>query len=297
MADQDKITHLTCQANAARQLVLKAVYNAGAGHVGGPLSATDLLVALYFDVLRIDPQRPDWEERDRFILSKGHASIALYAVMALRGFFPTEEVFTFDAINSRLQGHPDMKALAGVDMSTGSLGQGLSPGIGMALGARMKGKGFRTWVMLGDGEIQEGQIWEGAFVAQRYGLDNVTAIVDNNKLQLWGWTEQAGEGPRKSAVPISDPGRKFEAWGWAALEIDGHDMAAILDACHEAERIRGRQTVIIANTVKGKGVSFMEGQFGWHARAPNADELKLALTELEAASPQRGRRNSPTVGR
>src|SRR5205814_1369435 len=165
----------------------EAIYEAQAGHLGGPLSAADMLVALYFEVLRIDPRRPDWPERDRFILSKGHSSIGLYVVLALRGYFPIAELATFDQIDSRLQGHPDMKALPGLDMSTGSLGQGLSPGVGMALAARMKGLGFHTWVMLGDGEIQEGQIWEACFTASRLELDNITAILDYNRLPQFGW--------------------------------------------------------------------------------------------------------------
>jgi transketolase len=284
--DAQRLEFLECTANEARQLVLKTVNKSGAGHVGGPLSAIDALVALYFEVLRIDPQNPTWEDRDRFILSKGHASIALYAVMALRGYLPVDELETFDEISSRLQGHPCMKSLPGVDMSSGSLGQGLSPGIGMGLGARMRGKDFHTWVMLGDGELQEGQVWEAAFVASRYCVDNVTAIVDNNKLQLWGWTKQPACEPRKPIVAMPNIGAKFAAFDWAVLEIDGHDIMAILDACAEAKTIRGRPTVIISNTVKGKGVSFMENQCAWHAKPPNVEELSKALTELQVARPE-----------
>jgi transketolase len=265
------------------------INKAGAGHVGGPLSAAEVLVALYFEVLRIDPQRPRWEDRDRFILSKGHASAGLYAAMALRGFLPVEELATFDQINSRLQGHPDMNALPGLDMSTGSLGQGLSPGLGMALAARAKGKDFHTWVMLGDGESQEGQVWEAAFVASRYRVDNLTAIVDNNRLQLWGWTKQPACEPREVVEPMPDIRAKFEAFGWAVLEIDGHDMRAILHACEQAKGIKGKPTVIVSNTIKGKGVSFMENQCVWHSKAPNAQETSTALSELQAARPEGAR--------
>ncbi len=281
-----KITRLRELAVEARKLIVQAIYTAKAGHLGGPLSATDLLVALYFDVLRIDPQRPDWEDRDRFILSKGHAAIAYYVVMALRGYFPVEEVFTFDAINSRLQGHPDMTKLPGVDMSTGSLGQGLSPGVGMALGAKLLGKDFRTWVMLGDGEIQEGQIWEAAFVASRYRLDNLTAILDYNRLQQYGWTAEWQGQKRRPRLSIEDPKRKFAAFGWHVLECDGHDMAQILEACYAAREHRGEPTIIIAHTVKGKGVSFMENDYNWHAKVPTEEELRQALAELEAQRPR-----------
>ena len=203
----------------ARRLIVRSVHQAGAGHVGGPLSATDLLVSLYFDRLRIDPSRPAWPERDRFILSKGHSSIALYAVLALRGYFPVEELATFDQIDSRLQGHPDMTKLPGLDMSTGSLGQGLSPGLGMALGARLRGLPFRTWVMVGDGEIQEGQIWEAAFTAARFRLDTVTAIVDYNGLPQFGWPDPGGFTRER---PFDDPAAKFAAFGWHVVECGGH---------------------------------------------------------------------------
>src|ERR687886_2364131 len=185
--DEARVRELEALAAENRRLIVESIFRAQAGHLGGPLSAADMLVALYFDVLRIDPTRPDWPERDRFILSKGHSSIALYAVLALRGYFPVEELYTFDKINSRLQGHPDMMVLPGLEMSTGSLGQGLSPGVGMAIGAKRRGLGFRTYVMLGDGELQEGQVWEAAFVAARYGLDNLVAIVDHNALPQYSW--------------------------------------------------------------------------------------------------------------
>ena len=286
IARPDRVLDLKRRAVEVRRLILKSVQKAGAGHIGGPLSATDILVALYFDVLRVDPARPDWEDRDRFILSKGHASIALYAVLALRGYFPVEELATFDAINSRLQGHPDMTKLPGLDMSSGSLGVGISPGVGMALGARLKGKDFRTWVMLGDGEIQEGQVWEAAFVAARYQLDNLAAILDYNRLQQYGYSAEVAANTRRPRVSIEDPAAKFAAFGWKTLEIDGHDMEQILAACDEARTIRGRPTIVVANTVKGKGVSFMENDYNWHAKVPSSAELDAALAELNAAEPR-----------
>lgn len=261
-----------------RGLILDAIHAAGAGHIGGPLSATDLLVHLYFRTLKVDPARPDWPERDRFILSKGHSSIALYAVLALRGFFPVEELRTFDQADSRLQGHSDMTSLPGLDMSTGSLGQGLSPGVGMALAARLRGQSFRTSVMLGDGEIQEGQIWEAAFVAARYGLDTVTAILDANGLPQFGWP--APEGFTRER-PYDDPRGKFEAFGWHVVECDGHDHADIARAFGEAVAHTGQPTCVVAHTVKGKGISFMEGQYTWHATVPSADQLAAALEELD----------------
>ena len=286
IARPDRVLDLKRRAVEVRRLILKSVQKAGAGHIGGPLSATDILVALYFDVLRVDPARPDWEDRDRFILSKGHASIALYAVLALRGYFPVEELATFDALNSRLQGHPDMTKLPGLDMSSGSLGVGISPGVGMALGAKLKGKDFRTWVMLGDGEIQEGQVWEAAFVAARYQLDNLTAILDYNHLQQYGYSAEVTANTRRPRVSIEDPAAKFAAFGWKTLEIDGHDMEQILAACDEARTIRGRPTIVVANTVKGKGVSFMENDYNWHAKVPSSAELEAALAELDAAEPR-----------
>ena len=261
----------------ARKLIIESVFRAGAGHLGGPLSAIDLLVHLYFDQLRIDPERPDWEERDRFILSKGHSSIALYVVLALRGYLSIGELDTFDQIDSRLQGHPDMTALPGLDMSTGSLGQGLSPGAGMALGARLKGLPFRTWVMLGDGEIQEGQVWEACFTASRLELDNLTAILDYNRLPQFGWPTTEGFTRDR---PIDDPAAKFRAFGWNTIECDGHDHTEIADAFGKATTHKGQPTCIVANTIKGKGISFMEGDFNWHAKVPTKDDLDRALAEL-----------------
>jgi len=271
----------------ARRLIVESIHRAGAGHLGGPLSAADLLVNLYFDVLDVDPTRPHWDQRDRFILSKGHSSIALYVVLALRGFLPVDELKTFDQIDSRLQGHPCMKCLPGVDMSTGSLGQGLSPGVGMAMGARLRGWPFHTWVMLGDGEIQEGQVWEACFTAARYELDNLTAILDYNRLPQFGWPDRQGITRDR---PIDDPATKFRAFGWHTLECDGHDHAEIRNAFQAALATKGRPTCVFAHTVKGKGVSFMEGDFNWHAKVPTDAQLADAVAELSPASNGRGAR-------
>jgi transketolase len=267
-------------SSRARQLILETVHHAGAGHVGGPLSVADILVNLYFNRLRIDPENPGDPARDRCILSKGHSSIALYTVLALRGYLPVEELATFDAIDSRLQGHPDLRALPGLDMSTGSLGQGLSPGIGMALGARLAKLDFHTWVILGDGEIQEGQIWEAAFVASRYRLRNLTAIVDYNRLPQFGWPDASGF---TRDEPIDDPGGKFAAFGWNVIEIDGHDHDALGGAFDAAVAHRDGPTVIVAHTIKGKGISFMEHEYNWHATPPDEQQLADAVAELQGA--------------
>jgi transketolase len=266
--------------NDVRRRVLRAVHHAGAGHIGGVFSAADMLAALYFQVLNIDPRRPDWPDRDRFILSKGHCAIGLYAVLALRGYFDPEELNTFDAIDSRLQGHPDMTKLPGLDMSTGSLGQGLSPGLGLALGARLLGKPFRTWVMLGDGEIQEGQVWEAAFCAARYEVDNLIAILDWNHLQQFGWPVSDGYASIARRDPADRPCEKWRAFGWHVVECDGHDIPDFLAACADAQAQRGRPSIIVARTVKGKGVSFMENDYTWHSRPLTSAEVERALSEL-----------------
>jgi transketolase len=276
---------LEALARRGRMLVIESVARAGAGHVGGPLSAMDLLVALFFRVLRIDPARPDWPERDRFVLSKGHSAIALYVTMAMRGYLPVEELATFDAAGTRLQGHPDMTRLPGLDASTGSLGQGLSIGLGMALGARRLGIDSHTWVLLGDGEMQEGQVWEAIPVAATYGLGNLTAIVDRNGLQQYGWPLPAGEahrGDRRDPFGGATARQAFEAFGWRVLEIDGHDFGQILAACDDA-RAAGPgsvPTAILARTVKGRGISFTEGRFEWHSRVATQDEVVAARAEL-----------------
>jgi transketolase len=277
--DAGEVERLEEIARRIRVELVRAVNHARAGHLGGPLSAADLLAALYFHVLRIRPEDPGWPDRDRFILSKGHSSIGLYAAMALRGYFPVEELMTFDAAHSRLQGHPDMTRLPGLDMSTGSLGMGISAGMGMALGARLTGRDSRTYVLLGDGECQEGEVWEAAMAAARHGLDNLIAIVDHNKLQQYGWP---GDGP-DGRIPPQVPGElvaKWTAFRWRVLEVDGHDMAAILRVLAEAGRGDGRPVAVIAHTVKGKGVSFMEGHYFWHTRAIKPEEFAVAMADL-----------------
>ncbi|OGO55380.1 MAG: transketolase [Chloroflexi bacterium RBG_16_69_14] len=272
-------------ARRGRLLVVDTVAHSGAGHIGGPLSAMDLLVALYFRVLRIRPNEPGWPDRDRFILSKGHSAIGLYVVMALRGYFPVEELATFDTGDSRLQGHPDMTRLPGLEASTGSLGQGLAVGLGIALGARMRGLGVHTFVMLGDGEAQEGMVWESVMVAAKYGLGALTAIVDCNGLQQYGWPLAPGEehrGDRRDPWAGARLRDAFEAFGWRVLEIDGHDVDAIVAACADARRAAtGPQpTAILAMTVKGRGLAFMEGRFEWHSRVATADEAVAARLQL-----------------
>jgi Transketolase, N-terminal subunit len=289
--DPGAVPHADLEALARRGRlhVIESVAHAGAGHVGGPLSAMDLLVALYFRVLRIRPDEPGWPERDRFVLSKGHSAIGLYAVLAMRGYFPEDELATFDRPGSRLQGHPDMMLLPGLDASTGSLGQGLAIGVGMALGARRRGLDAHTWVLLGDGEMQEGQVWESLAVAPRYGLGNLTAVVDRNGMQQYGWPLAPGEAHRGDR---GDPfGRiavrqAFEAMGWRVLEIDGHDFGAILAAC-ETARAGGRgatPTIILAETVKGRGFSFTAGASEWHSRVATAGDVEVARAELGEGS-------------
>ncbi len=273
-----EVARLREEAREVRKLTLQAVYWGKAGHVGGPLSCADIMVALYFKVARIDPSRPDWPDRYRIILSKGHSCLAQYGAMARRGYFPVDEVRTFDQIDSRLQGHPDMCKLPGLDMSSGSLGQGLSAGLGMALGARLKGLDFHTWVVLGDGECQEGQIWEAAGMASRFGVDNLTAIVDGNGLQQF--SDWGGLLPRDRWQPLEQASQRWRAFGWEVQEIDGHAPEAIVAACERARGARGRPSVILARTVKGKGVSFMENDASWHARVPTDGELARALKEL-----------------
>ena len=268
------------KAVQVRKLILQAVQKAGAGHVGGPMSMVEIALAMYFKILRIDPKNPNWPDRDRYVLSKGHSCIALYTVLALRGFFPLEEVFTYDAIDSRLQGHPDMTKTPGIDMSSGSLGTGASPPLGMALAAKRLGKNFHTWAHLGDGEIQEGQVWEMAFIASQYRVDNLTAIVDYNKVQQFGFPKDGDI--RRRINPLVQVPEKWRAFGWHVIECDGHDFDSLIPACEEAKTIKGRPTCIIAHTIKGKGVSFMEGDFNWHAKVPNDEELGKAFAELDA---------------
>lgn len=266
------IAHLQAQARLIRADIIRMVHTARSGHPGGSLSAADIVTALYFHVLRLDPANPAWPERDRFILSKGHACPVLYACLARRGFFPLSALGTLRQINGILQGHPALVKTPGLDTTAGSLGNGLSLGIGMALGLRLDRSPARVYVILGDGELDEGMIWEAALAGNKWRLANLTAIVDYNGLQLDGTTEQV--------MPLEPLAAKWQAFGWRTVEIDGHDMTAILAALAEAKSA-GAPTVIIAHTVKGKGVSFMENQADWHGRAPNEAELEQALTEIE----------------
>ena len=266
------IRKLETTAKGIRRYIILMTAAAGSGHPGGALSATDIVTALYFAVLRLDPKRPDDPDRDRFVLSKGHAAPLLYAALAVKGFFPQQELMTLRKLGSRLQGHPDMRKLPGVEMSTGSLGQGLSAANGMALAARLDGRDYRVYVLLGDGECQEGQIWEAAMAAAHYKLDNLTAFLDYNGLQIDGPVEEV-----MSLGPVAD---KWRAFGWHVIEIDGHNFQQILDAVAEAKETKGKPTMIIARTVKGKGVSFMENQVDWHGTAPKAEQASKALEEL-----------------
>jgi transketolase len=266
-------------ARQARVHILEAVKHANGGHVGGPYSAADMLAALYFGILNVRPDEPDWPDRDRFVLSKGHSSIALYAMLALRGYFPVEELMTFDSINSRLQGHPDMTITPGIDMSSGSLGLGFAGALGIALGARATDCDFATFVMLGDGECNEGVVWEGAHVATRYRLDNIVAIVDHNKLQQFGW---AGKSLDDRITPYtgSQLVERWRAFGWEVMEMDGHDIPEILTTLEAAKQVEGAPVAVIAHTVKGKGVSYMEGNYEWHSKVPSDEEFALAMQEL-----------------
>ncbi len=258
-----------------RMGVIEGVFNAKSGHPGGSLSIADDLAYLYFHEMNVDPKNPDMEKRDRFVLSKGHTAPALYATLALRGFFPEEELKGLRHVGSMLQGHPDMKKIPGVDMTTGSLGQGISAACGMALSAKISGDSYRTYAILGDGEIEEGQVWEAAMFAAHYKLDNILAIVDNNNLQIDGTIEEV-----MSSYPITD---KFKAFGWHVITIDAHDFDQIEKAFEEAKEVKGKPTVIVQKSVKGKGVSFMENQVSWHGAAPNAEQYEIAMKELQQA--------------
>jgi len=260
------------KAKVIRQHIIRMTGAAGSGHPGGSLSAADIVTYLYFKELKVDPNNPKWAERDRFVLSKGHAAPVLYAALAEKGFFPVEDLITLRKIDSPLQGHPDMKKVKGVEMSTGSLGTGFSTSVGMALAARMDKRNNHIFVMLGDGEIQEGQICEAAMAAAHYKLDNMIAILDYNGLQIDGPVSEV-----LSPEPLPD---KWRAFGWEVLEIDGHDFNAIEEAINKAKEIKGKPTMIIAKTIKGKGISFMENEAGWHGSAPNQEQVEKALAEL-----------------
>lgn len=272
--DKKRITELSIIANKVRRDALTAVYSAASGHPGGSLSIADVLTLLYFEVMNIDPKNPKDENRDRFVLSKGHTAPALYGTLAERGFFPVEDIPGFRHIDSYLQGHPDMNKVPGVDMSTGSLGQGVSAAGGMALAAKLDNKDYRVYSILGDGELEEGQVWEQAMFAAHYKLDNFTIFVDNNGLQIDGDISKV-----MNPNPID---KKFEAFGWHVINADAHDFESLMAAIDEAKATKGQPTAIIMKSVKGKNVSFMENNPAWHGAAPKKDEYDQAVSELDA---------------
>ena len=261
-------------AAKARLGAVIGTYHAKSGHPGGSLSAADIFTYLYFNEMNVNPEKPDWEDRDRFVLSKGHCCPSLYAVLALKGFFDWEELTVLRHVGAMLQGHPDMKRTPGVDMSTGSLGQGVSAACGMALAAKLDNKDYRTYTVLGDGEVEEGQVWEAAMFASHNKLDNLVVIVDQNGLQIDGTVEDV--------AGIEPLDKKFEAFGFEVIKIDGHDFEQIKSALDKAKTVKGKPTAILAKTVKGKGVSFMENQVGWHGVAPNLEQFEAATAELDA---------------
>ena len=266
------VNELQKYANRIRQGVIKAVYSAKSGHPGGSLSIAEILAVLYFNQMNIDEKNPKAKGRDRLVLSKGHTAPALYSALALRGFFDMDELSNFRNINSNLQGHPDMKNIPGVDASTGSLGQGLSIANGMALGSKQDSEGVRVYCICGDGEIQEGQIWEAAMTASHYKLDNLCLIIDNNNLQIDGKVNEV-----MSVYPIDE---KFKSFGFETINVDGHNIQELISAFEKAKKVKGKPTAIIANTIKGKGVSFMENEADWHGKAPNEEQYKQAMQEL-----------------
>ena len=262
-------------ANEVRKGIITAVYNAKSGHPGGSLSAADIYTYLYFEEMNIDPENPKKADRDRLVVSKGHTSPGYYSALAHRGFFPVEDLKTFRHVGSYLQGHPDMKHIPGVDMSSGSLGQGISAAVGMAISAKLSGDDYRVYTLVGDGEIQEGQVWVASMLAGHRKLDNLVVIVDNNNLQIDGTIEEVN-----SPYPID---KKFEAFNFHVINVDGHDFDSLRAAFKEAKETKGMPTAIIAKTVKGKGVSYMENQVSWHGSAPNEEQYKVAMEELEKA--------------
>ncbi len=269
---QEEKTALEITALRVRQGIIEGTYQAKSGHPGGSLSAADVVTYLYFKRMNVDPARPQMEDRDRFVLSKGHAAPCLYSVLAQRGFFDPEELKTLRHPGSRLQGHPNMNLTPGVDMSTGSLGQGISAAVGMALAGKLDKKDYRVYAILGDGEIEEGQTWEAVMAAAKYDLDNLCAVVDVNGLQIDGRTADV--------MPTEPLDKKYEAFGWHVISIDGHDLDEIKTAFAQAETVKGRPTMILAKTVKGKGVSYMEDNAGWHGKAPNDEQYEQGKTEL-----------------
>jgi transketolase len=267
------IEELKVMAGTIRQDIIKMVTLAGSGHPGGSLSATDILTALYFRLMRIDPDHPDWPDRDRFILSKGHACPVWYAALAERGYFDKSHLGTLRKLNSILQGHADMQKTPGVDMTVGSLGQGLSAGLGMALSGKLRSRDYHVWVVIGDGELQEGSIWEAAMAGAKWKLDNLTAVLDYNRIQNDDFVD--------AIMPVDPVADKWRAFNWNVLEIDGHDMEEIVSGLETAKTIKGKPSIIIAHTVKGKGVSFMENVPAWHGKAPSEEEAQVALGEID----------------
>lgn len=268
-----QVEQLQKMAKTVRKEIIEQVYKAQSGHPGGSLSIADILTVLYFNELNIDPKNPKWDNRDRVVLSKGHCSPALYSCLANRGFFEIKELEEFRSIEGKLQGHPDMNKVVGVDMTTGSLGQGLSAANGMAIAAKLDKKNYRVYCILGDGEIEEGQIWEAAMASSKYKLDNLCVVIDNNNLQIDGTI-----GEVMNSYPIDE---KFKSFGFQVINIDGHNIEEIIKSFEVAKNIKDRPTCIIAKTIKGKGISFMENEVQWHGKAPNEEQYKQAIKELE----------------
>lgn len=272
--DSSEIKQLQILAAKSRMGAVLGTYHAKSGHPGGSLSAADIITYLYFKEMNVKPENPDWNDRDRFVLSKGHCCPSLYATLALKGYFDWNELTTLRHVGAMLQGHPDMKGTPGIDMSTGSLGQGISAACGMALAAKLDNKDYRTYTLLGDGEVEEGQVWEAAMFAAHNKLDNLVVIVDQNGLQIDGTVEEV--------AGIEPLDKKFESFGFEVIKIDGHDFEQIASSLDKAKTVKGKPTAILAKTVKGKGVSFMENQVGWHGTAPNKEQYEQAAAELQA---------------
>ena len=272
--ERNKYRDLEIAATKARLLGWEMVHDAKSGHPGGSFSAMDAMTVLYFDIMRIDPAKPQDPDRDRFVLSKGHCTPALYPLLALRGYFPVEDLKLFRSIQGHLSGHPDMVHVKGVDMSTGSLGQGISAAVGMAMAGKMDHKDYRVYAVMGDGEIEEGQVWEAAMAATKYQLDNLCAVLDVNGLQIDGKTDDV--------MPSGPLDQKFTAFGWNVIPVDGHDYGALEDAFRQAEACKGKPTLLLAHTIKGKGIALMEGDYTWHGKAPNDEQYAQGRAELEA---------------
>ncbi len=272
--DERQKTMLELVAYKIRRHVLEGVFSAGCGHPGGSLSIADILAVLYFDEMRVDPQNPAWPDRDRFVLSKGHCAPALYGALAEKGFIPVEDLKTLRKADSYLQGHPDMRKVPGVDMSTGSLGQGICCANGMAIAGKLDNKSYRVYTILGDGELEEGQVWEAAMFAAHHKLDNLTAFIDLNLLQIDGDVRDV-----MNPTPVDE---KFLAFNWNVLTVDAHDLEALRDAIDQAKACKGKPTVVICKSIKGKGVSFMENEAAWHGMAPNQEQYEKAIAEIDA---------------